>query len=115
MAMDRFLRAWLPPVLALAAAPAAGAAEYSVRPDGAGDFPTIQAAVTAASAGDEIVLEDGTFTGTGNRDIDFAGKDVIVRSRNGAAACTLDAQGSLATPHRAFHLHSGETSAARIA
>jgi hypothetical protein len=41
------------------------AAEHSVRPDGLGDFPTIQAAVSAAAAGDTIVLEDGVFTGAG--------------------------------------------------
>ncbi len=116
--MTNPVRAWLPAVLALAASaapPPALAAEHSVRPDGAGDFPTIQAAVTAAAPGDEIVLEDGTFTGPGNRDIDFGGKDLTVRSRNGAAACTLDTQGTPAQPHRAFHLHSGESAAARIA
>ena len=100
---------------ALAAATPSAATEHSVRADGIGDFATIQAAVTAALAGDEIVLEDGTFTGPGNRDIDFAGKDLVVRSRNGAVACTLDTQGSVSDPHRAFHLHSGETSASRIA
>jgi predicted outer membrane repeat protein len=88
--------------------------EYSVQPDGSGDFPTIQAAVDAAAAGDVIVLENGTFTGAGNRDVSFFGKNVVVRSRNGAASCTIDSQGSLAAPHRAFRLDDGETSAARV-
>lgn len=89
-------------------------AQHVVRPDGLGDFPTIQQAVDAAVPGDEILLEDGLFEGVGNRDITFAGKDLIVRSRNGAAACTIDAGGSLSEPHRAFRLDDGETQAARI-
>ena len=44
---------------------------YIVNPEGTGDFPTIQAAVDAASDGDLIELADGTFTGDGNRDIDY--------------------------------------------
>jgi predicted outer membrane repeat protein len=110
-----------PRALLLASAAALGwtpagapAAEHSVRPDGTGDFPTIQAAVDAASAGDEIVLEDGVFSGDGNRDVRFLGKDLVVRSRNGAAACAIDSQGSLASPHRAFRLDAGETAASRI-
>ncbi|MFN8176741.1 MAG: right-handed parallel beta-helix repeat-containing protein [bacterium] len=99
--------------LALAALPA-GAAQHSVRPDGAGDYPTIQAAVDASAPLDEIILEDGTFTGPGNRDIRFAGKDLVVRSRDGNATCKIDTQGSLADPHRAFRLDAGETQASRI-
>lgn len=90
------------------------AAEWSVQPDGSGDFATIQAAVDGAAVGDVIVLEDGLFVGTGNRDVDFGGKDVTVRSRNGAAFTTIDSQGASGDPHRAFRLDSGETSAARI-
>ncbi len=93
---------------------AASATEWSVRVDGTGDFPTIQAAVDGAVAGDEIVLEDGTFTGDGNRDIRFDGKDLIVRSRGGAGACTIDSQGSVVEHHRAFRLDAGETQASRI-
>jgi predicted outer membrane repeat protein len=101
-------------LLVLALAAGARAAEHSVRPDGTGDFPTIQAAVDAAAPGDEIVLEDGVFTGAGNRDVRFSGKDLIVRSRNGPDACTIDSQGALATPHRAFRLDAGETPASRV-
>lgn len=107
------IRPWIALWALLLVGPAR-AAEHSVRPDGLGDFPTIQAAVDAAAAGDTIRLEDGTFTGTGNRDVRFFGKDVIVRSRNGAAACTIDSQGSPGDPHRAFRLDSGETAASRI-
>jgi hypothetical protein len=101
-------------LVAVAVASPSFAAEHSVRPDGLGDFPTIQAAVDSAAAGDTIFLEDGVFTGAGNRDVTFRGKDLTVRSRNGPAACTIDSQGAPGNPHRAFRLDSGETAASRI-
>jgi len=39
-----------------------------IKPDKSGDFPTIQAAIDAAENGDEIVLEQGIYTGAENRD-----------------------------------------------
>ena len=92
----------------------ASASEWSIRPDGAGDFPTIQAGVDGAQAGDVLWLEDGVFTGNGNRDIRFAGKDLVVRSRHGAGSCTIDSEGSASENHRAFRLDAGETPASRI-
>ncbi|MBD3336645.1 MAG: hypothetical protein GF355_14125, partial [Candidatus Eisenbacteria bacterium] len=41
----------------------AGATTWFVAADGTGDFPTVQAAITAASGGDIIELGDGLFTG----------------------------------------------------
>ncbi|MGH2569826.1 MAG: right-handed parallel beta-helix repeat-containing protein [bacterium] len=102
-------------VTVLLLAPTVGqGAEFSILPDGTGDFPTVQAAVDAAAAGDTIVLEDGLFSGPGNRDITFGGKDVIVRSGNGPAFTTIDCEGTQTHPHRAFRLDQGETPAARI-
>lgn len=43
-------------------------------------YSTIQEAIDAAAAGDEIVLNPGTFTGPGNRDVNFHGKAITVRS-----------------------------------
>lgn len=83
---------------------------YVIRPDGTGDFPTIQAAIDAAADGDVIELTDGTFTGTGNRDIDLLGKDLTVRSQNGSPdGCILDCEATPSDPHRGFCLHSGES------
>jgi subtilase family serine protease len=82
-----------------------------VRADGAGDYPTIQAAVDAAYGGDVIKLADGTYTGAGNRDIDPGGKALTVKSQSGVPdLCVLSVQGSEATPHRGFYFHSGEDS-----
>ena len=46
--------------------------------DGSADHPfdAIQEALDAASDGDTIIVRDGTYTGAGNRDIDFGGKAV---------------------------------------
>jgi hypothetical protein len=46
-------------------APVAATEIYAVRPDGIGDFPTIQAAINAAHDGDVIVLAEGTFSSPG--------------------------------------------------
>ena len=88
---------------------------FVVRPDGSGDFPTIQAAIDASTDGGTIELADGTFRGDGNRDLDFHGTNLTIRSQSGQpASCTIDCEGSVADPHRGFHLHSGETAAAVI-
>ncbi len=82
---------------------------YFVKPDGTGDYPTIQAAIDAAFSGLTIELDDGVFTGTGNRDLDFHGKAITLRSRSGnAEACIIDPQGSSSNVHNAFRFHTGE-------
>lgn len=81
---------------------------YTVRPDGSGDFPTIQAAVDAAVDGDAIELGDGVFTGQGNRDVEVVGKRIAIRSVSGdPSRCTIDCQ----SMGRAFHFrgHLGST------
>jgi len=85
------------------------AATHLVRPDGTGDYATIQEAVTAAAEGDTVSLGDGTFTGEGNRDIDFLGKDLTVRSESDdPELCIIDCEGSESDPHRGFHFHTAE-------
>ena len=85
-----------------------GPRTFLVRPDGSGDFATIQAAVNAATAGDTIDLASGTFTGVGNRDVDFFGKAITVRSEDAEPAlCVIDCEGA----GRGFLFQSGEGAA----
>jgi hypothetical protein len=49
-------------------------------------FPTIQAAIVAATTGDEIVVAPGTYA----ERIDFLGKAITVHSSGGAAVTTID-------------------------
>ena len=101
------------PVLALLACAAPGHAATLNVPTTA--YPTIQAAVTAAAAGDTVVVADGTYSGAGNRDIDFGGKSLTVRSASGDPARTIIDCGGQAPngsgTYRGFYLHSGETAA----
>ena len=115
----RSSRAPVRPVLALALSliflGPAGARTLPVWPDGHGSFATIERAIASASRGDTVLLGDGVFSGTGNHDIDFLGKDVVVRSQSdNAAACVIDCQASFTDNHRAMILHSHETAAARV-
>ena len=93
----------------LAAPAPSSAATYLVAPDGSGDYATIQDAVDASVNGGTILLADGTFIGEGNRDIDYNGLEITVRSQSGdPAMCIIDCGGSELDPHRGFHFHSGE-------
>jgi serine protease len=86
-----------------------------VKADGTGSYPTIQAAINAICIGGIIELANGTFVGTGNRDLDFQGKAITVRSQSGTPdSCIIDCQGSSGSPHRGFYFHTGEDSAAVV-
>ncbi|MFH1143220.1 MAG: hypothetical protein V1774_01590 [Candidatus Eisenbacteria bacterium] len=66
---------------------------HIVRPDGSGDYPTIQEAVDAASAGDFIELAAGTFTGPGNRGIQVPDLEITIRSEGGNPdQCIIDCE-----------------------
>lgn len=73
------------------------------------DFPTIQDAIDDVLDGSTVIVAEGVYTGVGNRDIDFKGKAITVRSENGPTNCVIDCQDSLGKGHhRGFYFHSGE-------
>jgi hypothetical protein len=67
------------------------------------DASTIQAAIGAAADGDIVEVARGTYAGDGNRDIDFRGKAITVRSADGPDATTINCGG-----RRGVYFHSGE-------
>ncbi|MHC4544955.1 MAG: right-handed parallel beta-helix repeat-containing protein [Planctomycetota bacterium] len=75
---------------------------------GTGDFNNIQAAIDDSNDGDTIIVADGTYTGYGNRDIEFLGKSIVLRSENGPGNCIIDCNGTEAEPHRGFYFSHGE-------
>jgi hypothetical protein len=52
----------------------------TVDDDGAPDFDSIQVAIADANDGDTVLVADGTYTGPGNRNIDFLGKAITGRN-----------------------------------
>jgi hypothetical protein len=87
---------------------AASARTIYVDYDGSADFSNIQAAIDDSNDGDTIIVADGTYTGDGNRDIDFLGKAITLRSENGPQNCIIDCNGTFEEPHRGFYFHHGE-------
>ena len=71
-------------------------------------YSTIQAGIDAAADGDVIIVRDGTYTGTGNRDIDFKGKAIHLKSEKGPERCIVDAWGNTYYTFRCFIFWSGE-------
>ena len=65
---------------------AAGSRTWYVDDSGSADFASIQAAVTAANAGDTIIVKDGTY----NENI-IVDKSLVIESENGAAQTLVQA------------------------
>lgn len=68
-------------------------ASIHIKSDGSGDFPTIQAGISAAAWGDTVLLAEGIYTGVGNYNIYFDGKAIMVNSENGPVTTIVDCQG----------------------
>ena len=71
------------------------------------DQPTIQAGINAAKNGDTVSVADGIYRGEGNVNIDFKGKQITVKSLNGAKTTIIDCEKETET--RGFTFHNEET------
>ena len=79
---------------------------WTVDDDGKADFDNIQAAVDAASDGDEIVVMPGTYTSTADEVVDMLGKAVWLHSSEGQGVTIIDGEGA----RRGILCENGETS-----
>lgn len=73
-------------------------------------FDAIQEAMDAAGDGDTVLVLDGTYTGVGNRGINFGGKALTLQSENGANTCIIDCQNA----DCALYFLQGETAASIV-
>ena len=82
---------------------------FTVDPYGDTGYLTVQDALNASADGDTIELVNGRHSGPGNRDLDFGGKSIVLRSQRGDALyCVLDADGYyLDPPDPHFNLRFG--------
>lgn len=69
-----------------------GARIITVDNNGPADFNNIQAAINDANNGDTIIVADGTYTGSGNRQIDFGGRAITLCSEGGPENCIIDCE-----------------------
>lgn len=80
-----------------------------IRPDGTGDYPSIQEALDAAEPGDTIMLAPGLYEGQGNRDLEPPAGTLVITSVAGAEQTVLDCSGG-GSRHYGFYFGAGHDS-----
>jgi hypothetical protein len=91
----RKTRRWPVPIMVLLTG-SAHAATWTVDDDladfPAADFSDIQAAVDAASHGDEVIVYPGTYTGAGDQVVNMMGKSILLRGVGGLEQTIIDGE-----------------------
>jgi len=72
------------------------------------EYPTIQQAIDVSWNGGTVWVDDGKYTGPGNRDIDFKARSISVKSRSGPENCIIDCNGTQLHNHRGFQFQNAE-------
>ncbi len=106
---------FFPTAAAIAMLAAAPATSFADELDVPSRFATIQAAIDAATSGDEVIVQPGVYAGPGNTNLNFDGRLITLRSIAPSspkivAATVIDCQ----AVNGAFLFDSGETPAARV-
>jgi parallel beta-helix repeat protein len=78
------------------------------------NYPTLQQALDAAASGSVIEVAAGTYTGSGNWDLDFRGKRLTLRSADGPQTTIIDCGKPATGYHRGFYFHQAETADALL-
>lgn len=68
------------------------------------DFSDIQSAIDAAIYGDTVLVADGTYSGSGNKNLNFKGYAITVLSENGSEMTIINCEND----GRGFYFSSGE-------
>ena len=71
---------------------------------------TIQAGIDAASDGEIVAVRDGIYVAIGNKNLNFSGKTITVRSQNGAENTIIDCEND----GRGFYFYGSETSSSVV-
>ncbi len=71
---------------------------------------TIQAAIDLSTDGETVLVADGTYTGSGNVNLDFKGKSITLKSANGAESCIIDCQKNSSSRGFLFQNKEGQDS-----
>jgi len=104
------MRVFLIQTVFLLAAIPCSAATITVDDDAPADFNNIQPALDAAKTGDVVLVADGVYKGASNRNLNFKGKAITLKSSNGPSGCIIDAEGQ----GRVFYFANNESQASVV-